>query len=172
MAIFLIPGALGTHLWCRWVCSHTRNLLQATGTVQVVTELWDSTNSFPVFSRVGSSDGLYLNSAFIHQFCFNRLYGRILQNKAKKEISGVIKRQPRAFSCASTVLAAQPLPEWAPLILSLLLFPVVRGSRGRIDAFGVRDDNICAFWTWYWQLGCFSCVVSTSFVKSTTIIPW
>lgn len=171
MAIFLVSGAPGTHSWCWWACSHIRNLLQATVTVQH----WDSTNSFPSFSRIGSSDdelGSTCTLVLSTNFVLSHLYGRILQNKAKRTLR--TNRTP----AKSTLLplshagcSASPRTEPSSSFHSFSFLLLVAAEGGSMPLVS-GHDNSCVFWPWYWQLCCFSCVVSASFVKSTTIIPW
>lgn len=175
MAIFLISWAPGTHLWCWWVCSHTRNLLQATVTVQVLTERWDSTNSFSSFSRVGSSDdelGSTCTLVLSTNFVSSHLYDTVLQNKAKgtfRNNQTPAKSVLLHLSCAGSPASPRVSPSSSSHSFSFLLLVAVEGGSMPLVS---GHNNVCAFWPWYWQLGCFSCVVSTSFVKSTAIIPW
>lgn len=116
------------HTWCWWVCSEPPPGHRSCGTL-------GQHKFISNFLQGGLQwwwTGLYLHSGFVHQFCFNVLYGRILLNKAKRTFRN---HQAPAESIP------QPFPEQALLIPPLFLFPVFSGSRGRIDAFGVRAQQ-------------------------------
>lgn len=154
---------------------HTRGAGESVPTSETSSrpqQLWNigtALINFQISPEWAPVTGLYLHSGFTHQFCFISICMVELFKTKQKELSGAIKAQPSAFSHTSAMQAAPGEPSSSFHSFS---FPLLVAAEGGSMPLVSGHDKNCAFWPWYWQLGCFSCVVSTSFVKSATIIPW